>query len=58
LPSIEKYLKALSKGDEALDLETVVQLVFLACKEIDISASVEGNYKLRNGLEMVCRCES
>jgi len=58
LHSIEKYLKMLSEGDVALDLETVVQLVFIACQEIGISASVKGIYKLRNGLEMTCECQN
>ncbi len=56
LHSIEKYLGALSAGDVALDLETVVQMVFKACQEIGISASVKATYKLRNGLEMICEC--
>jgi NADPH-dependent 7-cyano-7-deazaguanine reductase QueF len=56
LHSIEKYLKALSGGSDALDLETVVQLVFIACQEIGISASVQADYRLRNGLEMTCEC--
>ena len=58
LHSIEKYLKTLSEGDVALDLETVVQLVFMACQEIGISASVKAVYKLNNGLEMTCECLS
>ena len=58
LHSIEKYLQVLSEGDVALDLETVVQLVFTACQEIGISASVKAIYKLRNGLEMTCECQN
>ena len=58
LHSIEKYLKMLSEGDVALDLETVVQLVFIACQEIGISAAVRATYKLRNGLEMTCECRN
>jgi len=56
LHSVEKYLKTLSEGDDALDLETVVQLVFTACQQIGIPAIVKATYKLRNGLEVTCEC--
>lgn len=58
LHSIENYLKTLAEGSEALDLETVAQLVFMACRDAGVSAIVEAVYKLRNGLEMTCKCQS
>src|SRR5689334_22799044 len=53
LHSIEKYLKTLSEVTDALDLETVAQLVYKECQQIGIRVIVTANYKLRNGLEMI-----
>lgn len=58
LHSIEKYLKELSQGSVALDMETVAQLVFLACQEVEIIAEVKAIYKLNNDLELICTCRS
>jgi|SRR5687767_9827898 len=58
LRAIDEYLKELAKGKEAMDLETVVQMVYMECKQIGIDSIVRGMYKLRGGLEMVCECQS
>ena len=56
LHGVEKYLAKLAGGDEALDLETVAQLVAMAAWEtLGESVKVEANYKLRDDLEMVCQ---
>lgn len=55
LRAVKAYLDELAGGDDALDLETVVQLVAIACREaLGESIRVEAAYKLRDGLEMVC----
>lgn len=55
LHGVEKYLKTLSEGKDALDLETVAQMLFTECRNVD-SVKVKAVYKLRNGLEMTCEC--
>lgn len=52
LHSVELFLKSLSLGSDALDLETVAQLVFNACASSGISVSVKAHYNLKNGLQM------
>lgn len=53
LHAIEEYLAELSAGSEALDLETVAQMVAMACGAAVGSCEVRAVYKLRN-LEMIC----
>lgn len=54
LRAVKAYLDELARGDDPLDLETVVQLVAMACGEAVGPVEVEAVYKLRDGLEMVC----
>lgn len=55
LHAIEQYLAKLTRGSEALDLETVVQLVAMACREaLGQPVEVRAVYKLRDRLEVVC----
>lgn len=54
LHSVEKFLKELSDGNDALDMETVCQLLFLSCKDAGMIVRVRGEYKLRNGLQLIC----
>lgn len=58
LHSVEKFLRELSRGKDAIDLETVCQLLFMACKEVGILAHIKATYKLNNGLEMTCESRS
>lgn len=56
LRAVKAYLDKLASGDDPLDLETVVQLVAMACKEaLGYPVKVEGIYKLKDNLEMVCQ---
>ena len=55
LRAVKAFLDELARGDDPLDLETVVQLVAIACKEaLGDTVKVEGIYKLRDNLGMVC----
>ena len=55
LHGVEKYLAELSAGDDPLDLETVAQLVAMACKDAIGPVEIKTVYKLRNHLEMICQ---
>lgn len=55
LRAIRAYLDELTGGNDPLDLETVVQLVAMACREaLGEPVEVKGDYRLRDDLGMVC----
>lgn len=57
LHAVEKYLKGLTEGSEALDLETVVQRLAMLCQGwAGVSVEVKAVYKLLSGIEVVCEC--
>lgn len=59
LHAIEEFIAELAGGSDALDLETVVQMVGAACHDaLGLPVKVVGNYKLKNGLEMIVEHEA
>lgn len=56
LHAIEEFLADLSQGTEAIDLETVVQLLAIECASIPIY--IKAFYKLKNNLEMICEYQT
>jgi hypothetical protein len=56
LHAVEEFIKELGQGTEAIDLETVVQLLAIECQ--DIPVYIKAFYKLKNNLEMTCRYQS
>lgn len=57
LHAIEEYISELSKGSDPLDLETVVQMIAEDCRKVAEGAVVEGVYKLKNELELICKSQ-
>lgn len=53
LHAIEKYIAELSAGSDALDLETLAQVVTMACSEAIGSVRVKAFYKLKRN-EVTC----
>ena len=56
LHAVEEFLAKLTQGTEAIDLETVVQLLATECD--DISIHIKAFYKLKNNLEMICEYQT
>lgn len=58
LHAVTEWLRPLSTGTEAMDLETVAQCVAVAARAaLDVPVVVIASYVLRDGMRVVCTCQ-
>lgn len=59
LHAVAQWLAPLSTGDEAIDLETLAQRLCMAAHEaLSVPVEIIADFRLKNGMRLVCRCQS
>lgn len=60
LHALEEFIKWASQSNSPMDLETLAQILLQSCQKAlpDSKINVIAFYKLKNGVEILCQCQS